>query len=353
MGLKIALAFCFLIGIKLLYGSFSKADIITETPIDNAWWQSLSEEWKSILLINQNFQQQGIDIFKLQTDYSNRLNAAGEADYSEMNRSLHDLSADKSFGLGYTDLYARALRKKIMVKNDSINLKTLDKLETVYMVNGPAELSPLKKLAHLKVLIINYCGIDVSVPFNREILDLEPLRNLKELRVLHCSSPALQSLSAIKDLTNLEELRCDNSNVTSLSPLKKLVNLKRLTIGSKIKDAAIISSFQNLEELTIDLAKQVPDLRKMKNLQKLCIAESEMAIVDKSYRINNIEFLSRLANLEYVDLKYTSYRGSLDALASLQHLKAITLPPVSQEAMLQFKKNHKNCIIINSYQYER
>jgi hypothetical protein len=110
---------------------------------------------------------------------------------------------------------------------------------------------------------------------------------------------------------------------------------------------------ENLEELTIDIAKQIPDLSKLKHLKKLCIAESEMAIVDKSYRISNIGFLSGLASLEYADLNYTSYKGSLDALASLQHLKAITLPPVRQETMLQFKNNHKNCIIINSYQYER
>ncbi len=75
-----------------------------------------NEEWKSILLINQNFQQQGVDIFKMQTEYSNRLNATGEDDYSEMNRSLHDLSSDKGFDLGYPDFYARALRKKNMVK---------------------------------------------------------------------------------------------------------------------------------------------------------------------------------------------------------------------------------------------
>ncbi len=82
---------------------------------------------------------------------------------------------------------------------------TLDRLETVYMVNGPSDLSPLKKLSHLKVLIINYCGNSAGSAVGKESLDLEPIRNLKELRVLHCSSPALYSLSAIKDLINLEE----------------------------------------------------------------------------------------------------------------------------------------------------
>ena len=110
---------------------------------------------------------------------------------------------------------------------------------------------------------------------------------------------------------------------------------------------------ENLEELTIDVNKQVPDLKKMKHLGKLCIAESGMAIVDKRYRISNIDFLNGLTSLEYIDLNYTSYRGNLDPLIPLQRIKAITLPPVSEDAMQQFKNSHKNCNIINSFQYEK
>lgn len=353
MLMKIVVIIILLAGVRLMYGSLPKAVNPPEIPADANWWNGLSEEWKTIFRINQAFQKQQVDIFKLQQQYINRMNAAGEAAITEMNCSLYKLSGENRFGLGYTDLYARALRKNQVVDTGSIDLETLASLETVYMVNGPADLTPLKKLPHLTVLIINYCGIDVSVPVSRDVLDLEPLRQLKELRVIHCSSPALYSLAPLKDLPNLEEIRCENSNVTSLAPLKKLVNLKRLTIGAKINNASIISSFENLEALTMETVKLMPDFGKLKKLERLCIVESEMAIVDPRFRIRDINFISRLTNLSYADLGHTSYRGTLEPLSALQHLKAITLPPVNQENMLQFKSNHTNCVIINSFQYEK
>jgi len=337
--------------LKPLFSSFSGPDRIAETPIDKAWWDGLTEEWRTIFRINQQFSKQGVSIFKLQDEYINRLNAAGDADYSPLNRSLYDLREVNSFGLGYTDMYARALRKKHLVQNDTIDLATLADLDTIYMVNGPADLGPLKKLPHLKVLIINYCGIGYNVPVMKQVLDLGPLQDLKELKVLHCVSSPIQSLEPIRGLVNLEELVCHNSNITTLEPIKKLVNLKRLSVGSKVTNAATISRLENLEELYIKGVKQLPDLSRLGNLKRLCIAESEMAIVNGSYRINDLDFLKALPKLEYLDLDATSYRGDLNALNGLRQLKAITLPPVSRSAMLAFKEAHTSCMIINAYQW--
>lgn len=336
---------------KLLFSSFLKPRLIPETPIDKAWWNGLSEEWKNIFLINQGFAKQGVDIFALQNEYLNRMNTAGKAGYSPVNRSLHDWQDDTKFGLGYKDLYARALRKGHMHQYDSIDLTTLARLETLYMVNGPGDLTPLKKLPHLKVLILNYCGIDNALPTKQQVLDLGPLRYLRELEVLHCSSSALQSLAPVKDLVHLQELRCDNNSITSLDPLKKLVNLKRLSFGSKVTDASAVTRLEQLEELYISGCKRLPDLSRLTAIRKLYIAESEMAIVNAGYRISNIVFLQNLKKLEYLDMSYTSYRGSLDALSALQNLQAVTLPRVSSTAMLAFKEAHKNCVIINSFEW--
>jgi hypothetical protein len=339
--------------LKPLFSAFSRPDHTTETPIDKAWWDGLTEEWRTIFRINQQFSKQGVDIFKLQDEYVNRLNTAGEAAYSALNRSLYDLHEAKRFDLSYTDLYARALRKKYLVKNDTIDLVTLAGLDIVYMVNGPADLTPLKKFPHLKVLIINYCGVDNNIPLKKQLLDLEPLRHLSALEVLHCTSSVLQSLEPIRELVNLQELRCDNSGITSLGPLKKLVNLKRLSVGSNVTNAAAISRLVNLEELYIKGVKQLPDLSRLRSLKTLRIAESEMALVNGSYRINNLDFLKDLPKLEYLDLNMISYRENLSALVGLQQLKAITLPPVSSSAMLAFKEAHTGCVIINSFQFQR
>ena len=342
-----------LAGLQFLFNSFSTAESKAGSSIDKAWWDGLSKEWKTIFLINQNFKKQRLDIFSLQNDYINRLNDEGEEDYSEMNKSLHDLNQIKKFSLGYNDLYARALREKHVVKNDIIDLATLADLDMLYMVNGPGDLTPLKNFPHLKILIINDCGIGYNVPLNKQILNLEPLKYLKELEVLQCSSNALQSLEAIKDLTNLQEVICDNSSVTNVAPLKNLVNLKKLSFGSNVNSADVISQLENLEELYMNGCTKIPDLSNLKKLKKLSIGENDLSVIDANYRITSIGFLKNLPALEFLDLDNTSFKGSLDVINPLQNLKAITVPPVNTAVMQEFKKNHKDCIIINAFKYER
>lgn len=353
MVIKIVLLLAFVTGLKFLYSSFGKSDATTEGPIDEMWWNGLSDEWKTIFIINQNFQKQQVDIFKLQNEYINRLNAVGENDHSEMNTSLYRFDAEKRFSLGYADLHARAIRKNHIIKNDRIDLTTLASLDTIYMVNGPGDLTPLLKFPHLKVLIINDCGIDNTIPVREQLLDLAALKYLKELKVLHCSSRALQSFAPLKNVVSLEELHCTNSGVTSLAPLKKLVNLRALSLGSQVTDMSIIPSFKNLESLYFSGAKRIPNLSRLKKLKKLCLVESELSIVNSSYRISDIRFMKDLAALEFLDVDYTSYKGSLDELNPLQNLKAIALPPVNSSKMLEFKKEHIDCIIINAFQFER
>ncbi|MEO7522698.1 MAG: leucine-rich repeat domain-containing protein [Ferruginibacter sp.] len=352
MILKITI-FIFLMGsVKWLYSSGNAKVIAAETPINKAWWDALSEEWKSILLINQNFSKQGSDIYKVQEEYINRIKSGNEDDYSEMNTSLHDLFERKKFLLGYPDFYARALRNKHVIKNDHIDLSTLGDLDRIYMVNGPGDLTPLKKFPNLKTLILTDCGIDNTVPVKSQLLDLEPLRLLKKLQVLHCSSNALRSIEPIKDLVELQELRLDNSGITDISFLKKLVNLELLSVGRMVKNASVITGLINLKSLYLRGFKQIPDLSNLKKLKRLMVEENEMSIIDGSYCMKSIEFLKDLQNLEYLDLENTSYKGNLALLDSFQNLKAITLPPVNSDAMLEFKKHHSDCIIIDAYRYD-
>ncbi len=353
MTLKIIVFILLLTGFKFLYSAAGKTIVVAEAPIDKAWWDALSKEWKRILLISQNFSKQKTDIYSIQAGYINRMNSENEDDYSEMNKSLHELNNLGKFSLGYEDFYARALKYKFVKAGTLIDLATLGELDIIYMVNGPGDLTPLRKFTNLKVLIINDCGINNDIPINRQLLDLEPLRNLQKLQVLHCSSNTLRSIKPIKDLAGLQELRLDNSSVTDLSPLENLINLKSLSIGSQVETAPVISKLLSLKSLYLKGCKQIPDLSKLKSLRKLSIEENELSIIDVSYRIKSIELLKQLTNLEYLDLDNTSYKGNLSMLDSFQNLKAITLPPVNITTMLEFKKQHSVCIIIDEYLYER
>lgn len=337
-----------LTGLNLPCNSSNKADGLTDTSINQSWWDSLSEEWKTILLINQNFSKQGTDIYLIQNEYIHRMHSADDERYTELNTSLHDLANMRQFMLGYQDFYNRALRYNHCVHNDKIDLSTLGELESIYMVNGPDDLSPLKYFPKLKTLILNGCGINPNIPINHMSLDIEPLKYLKELEVLHCSSLALRSIKPIENLLNLRELKINNTSITDVSPIKKLVNLEVLYIGSKVKKAKEISRLVNLEELYLDGLQTLPNFSKLKNLKKLSIAEHEFALVNDKYRIKDLFFINGLSNLEILDFENTSYRGNLEPLYGFKKLKAISLPRVNSMSKKAFEEVNKDCIIINA-----
>lgn len=354
MTLKLILiALALLIGVFTVYTSRAQSlPQEEESMIDHHWWAELSQEWKIIFLINQRFKTHGIDVFALHRQYINRMNVAGESDYSEMNKSLYEMNTLNRFSLGYSDLYARAVRYDQIKQQNDIDLETLSQLDTLYMVNGPGDLIPLKKFPHLKVLILNDCGIGYNVPVKEQLLDLAPLANMKELKILQCSSSALRSLEPIRNLINLEELVVDNSRKLSLKPIKKLKKLKKLSVGSSVNNLQVISSLRNLEDLSINSIRKTAQLKKLKKLKKLSLAEDEMAIVNASYRITDIRFLKVLTLLEFLDLRYTSYHGDLNEMTNLKNLKAITLPSVGRTHFALFRQVKKDCIIINSYEFQ-
>jgi len=349
--IKILAAILLLAGFRWLYSSFLKPGDIPEAPIDKIWWDALSEEWKTILRFNQYCNQHQVDFYKVQKDYINRLNGAAEEKTTELNTPLRQLNESKKFLLSYADMYARILKDHPAPDSEGIDLGSLHRLEKIYMVSGPGDLTPLKKFPNLKVLIINYCGLDPSISLSEQVLDLEPLRKLNQLSDLHCSSPTLKSLEPIKNLSKLVYLNCSNSEVSSLAPLKKLQNLEYLAFGSKVKNATVVTRLKNLKSLHIDGCKLIPDLSKLKKITQLSIVEHEMAIVDGAYRMNDLDFLKNLAALEFLDLELTSYRGTLEKLKNHAHLKAVTLPRVSTPEMLAFKRDHRDCIIINAYEW--
>jgi Leucine-rich repeat (LRR) protein len=334
--------------LKIFCNSLTKQDPPPPVAITADWWAGLSEEWKTILIINQSFQKQGITIYAMQEEYLNRSNTSGEA-YSEMNCSLTDLMDKRRFKTGYAALYERAIRNNKLIRTDSIDLRTLGDLDTIYLVNGPDDLTPLTRFPQLKVLIINYCGITTEPVPGKRTVNLEPLKYLNKLTVLHCYSSGVASLDPIRNLVSLEELICDNTRITTLAPLKKLGNLKRLSVGSKGINASDIAQLANLEELYIHGCEKLPDLSRLKKLKKLAISEGELSLVRAGYRITDIGFLKHLPALEFLDLERTSYRGNLAALHGLQNLKAVSLPRVSTSEMKAFREIHKKCTVINAY----
>ncbi|HLP95170.1 MAG TPA: hypothetical protein VK168_14100 [Saprospiraceae bacterium] len=352
MTVKILAGILLLFGLKWLYDySFTRQEELPEKPIDQAWWDGLSDEWQNILRINQYFHRHQVDFYAVQQAYIQRLNEEDDSTTSVYNLPLREWLEKQTYLLSYQDLYARVRKSHPDTDADSIDLNRLAQLDRIYMVSGPGDLSPLKKFPKLRILVINYCGINHSLPIDEQVINLEPLRKLTQLEQLYCVSPALKTLEPIKGLQKLTTLHCQNSDVSTLEPVKNLTQLEHLAFGAKVKKAAVLGRFHNLKTLHISGCQEIPDLSGLKNLQQLSIVENELALVNSSFRIKSLDFLENLPALEVLDLELTSYRGSLDALKNHSQLKAVTLPRVSSADMQAFKQAHPGCRIVNEYEW--
>ena len=81
-------------------------------------------------------------------------------------------------------------------------------------------------------------------------------------------------------------------------------------------------------------------------LEKSSNSENEYALVKPAYRFNSLSFLKDLKNLEFLDLRHTSYHVRLVVLQDLRHLTAVSLPLVSAGEAENFKRS--TCGIINA-----
>ena len=93
---------------------------------------------------------------------------------------------------------------------------------------------------------------EVNVSGNQGISSLDPLRMLRYLKRLDCSSTAISDLWPLSDLIDLNSLNCANTIVSDCEGLRDLMNLEHLNISNtQIGDIKCISRLVNLRELHI------------------------------------------------------------------------------------------------------
>ena len=69
---------------------------------------------------------------------------------------------------------------------------------------------------------------------SNQLINIQGVYKLKNLRKLYLNKNPIQSLKGIEHLVNLEELYLDNTNVTSIvNNIDKLPNLRLLSINNR------------------------------------------------------------------------------------------------------------------------
>ncbi len=105
------------------------------------------------------------------------------------------------------------------------------------------DLSPLKKLSNLRILILSTTPVNNIEPLatltnlktlkinGTDVYDLEPIKVLLNIESLDLSNTQISTLESISELTNLRELEIYGTNISYLEPIKKMTNLRRLVIS--------------------------------------------------------------------------------------------------------------------------
>ncbi|AZI32862.1 leucine-rich repeat domain-containing protein [Kaistella carnis] len=174
---------------------------------------------------------------------------------------------------------------------------------------------------------------------------LQILNRVKSLSVRHKVDSTF--FNAICQIKNLENLEIWNSNITDISQISKLINLKRLDLKgfSNLTDLSPISKIQNIRKLSIEKCFKIDNyehVSELKNLNGLQINGDMFA--PKKSKLNNIEFIKFLNNLEHLDLLNCNILSkNFTPIADLKNIRRLDLDSkIDEEVRNSILENNKN-----------
>ena len=175
------------------------------------------------------------------------------------------------------------------------------------------DISFVSKMTALKELTIQ----------NSEILNIDCLKDCKDtlLKLDLTHNYQINDYSIVSQLTHLTDLTLLISSSTQeaeiLPDLSRITMLTCLCIGS-FDQISSIKDVKGLKELTLSRVYDSSDIPNLPNLKKL-------KLLDMSLQTPIIESITKLTQLEHIDLTDSYIWGNVDSLLSLPHLKEFIL----------------------------
>ena len=192
------------------------------------------------------------------------------------------------------------LKNELMFELDfcEANLLTTEEAERIENIEISAKESirSLKGLEYFKNL--KSLNIRISEPIEQnEIVDLSPLKELRELRTLYLSFNRISDLSPLVDLQLLENLSLSYNEITDISILAKLKRLKTLALSNnQIKDITSLKNLSQLKSLSL-FNNKITDISPLKNLKNL-----RVLLIDGN-ELNVASALNELPIMKFIDVK--------------------------------------------------
>lgn len=159
---------------------------------------------------------------------------------------------------------------------------------------------------------------DLDLNNNSYILNIEPLAQLLNLKLLDISHTNITDLSPIRNLTELVELNISHTNVEDLSPLRYAQKLQRLNVShTPVTDISVLERMKGLQNLQIGYTS-VTDFSPVGQLPRLIHLDLQgSAIAD----LSPVQHLTELMEL---NLAGTSFLDP-DPLKGLKNLNTLNV----------------------------
>ena len=196
-----------------------------------------------------------------------------------------------------------------MSGEDTDFMASFTKLKTLMLGGMPnVNLNFLSNLGQLEILVLNF----------EDEPDLRPLSQAPSLKDLTLCSTAIKDVSAISSLENLVRLDLFCPSVRDLRPLSGLKNLEELWVqGITADDSSVLGGLSGLKKLNIWGEENLDFLSRLNNLEHLTI---ELVGQNPSFDSQN---LSQMLVLEFLSLSYSGKRPEMIVLSTLPNLKVV------------------------------
>lgn len=155
------------------------------------------------------------------------------------------------------------------------NLLNLHGLEDLSIQANKGTLD-FNKVNTLKSLSIsNYVGT------NKDLLELNDLKELDTLTLIQCKTKSLNGLE------NLRKIQClylyynrSLTDILALGRVSRTLKALRIDMCSKIEDFSVLEKLENLELLQLSGNNKLPDLNFLKNMKSLKTFDFSMNVLD-------------------------------------------------------------------------
>ena len=208
-----------------------------------------------------------------------------------------------------------------------------------YGINNPVTAEKLHEIILKKQLSISY---------QKQINDLEPLRMMHRLEKLDLQHTSVTDLSPLSGLTNLEELNLNNTDVNSIGDLNSLRNIKSIRLEeteisdltplqSSVPEIIYCDNSSVMEEEVLrfnNLHPQTLILYQSQNL-KMWWNSLDRSWKDEFMKLQglpeypSVEELQSLVNLEELHISENLSIGNLNALHKFVRLKKLSINSTS------------------------